>query len=277
MSEINTEEQKPSELEATYVLNGNDSAVHYLIYHQNNSVNGEFIVFVDHEGDLDWECDETFGSLIDAAPLKESVRKILNGVALLEPIAHNWPKDLKLSSKRLLGEAIVSVMLGDVNGAESVLANAQKFFRNKSKQVSRYWTLQSCLTVSGIAAMIAFFEIINRALIIDTVGRTPFLLSLCFCSGCIGAVLFVILRFGKQPNADSTAERHLHYLEGAARIVGGGIAGVLVGGMVKLGLILPVFAQTGSECLAMCAAAMIAGASERLAAGIITKSETNEN
>ena len=49
-----------------------------------------------------------------------------------------------------------------------------------------------------------------------------------------------------------------------------------MGGMVKLGLILPVFGQTGTETLAMCAAAMIAGASERLAAGIVTKVENNE-
>ena len=99
---------------------------------------------------------------------------------------------------------------------------------------------------------------------------------MCFLLGCIGAVLFVVLKFGKQPNADSTAERHLHYLEGVARIVGGGIAGILVGGMVKLGLILPIFSQPGTESMSMCMAAMVAGASERLAAGIITKVENQE-
>jgi hypothetical protein len=46
---------------------------------------------------------------------------------------------------------------------------------------------------------------------------------------------------------------------------------------VKLGLILPVFGQTGMESLAMCAAAMLAGASERFAAGIITSVENNNN
>lgn len=74
---------------------------------------------------------------------------------------------------------------------------------------------------------------------------------------------------------DSTAERHLHYIEGISRIVAGGISGVFVGAMIKLGLILPVFAQTGMETLAMCAGAMIAGASERFAAGIITSVENN--
>jgi hypothetical protein len=45
--------------------------------------------------------------------------------------------------------------------------------------------------------------------------------------------------------------------------------------MVKLVLVLPIFKEVGTETLAMCAAAMIAGASERLAAGIIIKVENN--
>ncbi len=59
MNESKTEEQKTSELGANYVLKGNDSVVKYLIYHQNDSPDGEFIVFVDHEYDLDWECDKS--------------------------------------------------------------------------------------------------------------------------------------------------------------------------------------------------------------------------
>jgi hypothetical protein len=277
MSESKPENQKPSSLKAKYVLNGNDAGVRHLIYHYDHTSNGEFVVFIDQELDLDWECDEKYDALIDAVPLKAALRKTLNSVALLEPTAQNWPDDLKLAAKRLLGEAIVSVLEGDTAGADCAVENAQKYLKSKSKQVSRYWTLQACLVTGGIAALIGTVEAIARPQIIGYIGRTPFLLSFCFCAGCVGAVLFVVLRLGKQPNADSTAERHLHYLEGVARIVGGGIAGVLIGGMVKLGIILPVFVQSGMESLAMCAAAMLAGASERLAAGIITKVENNEN
>jgi len=233
-------------------------------------------VFIDQELDLDWECDDKFDALIDAVPLKTALRQTLNSVALLEPIAQNWPDDLKLAAKRLLGEAIVSVLEGDTVGAEGAVANAHSYLKSKSKQVSRYWTLQACLVTGSFAALIGVVEALARSQFSGFIGRTPFLLSLCFCAGCIGAVLFVVLRLGKQPNVDSTAERHLHYLEGIARIVGGGIAGVLVGGMVKLGLILPVFSQSGMESMAMCAAAMLAGASERLAAGIITSVENNK-
>jgi hypothetical protein len=276
MSNEQNNAQKVGGLNTNYVLSGKAGEVKHLIYHHHSPKDGEVVVYVDYDLELDWECDDKAGELINAMPLKVAVRKILNGVAALEPLVHSWPKDLKLTSKRLMGEAIASVLRDDVEGAEVALENAKKFVREKSKQVSRYWTLQGCLVAGFLAAVAGGIEILNRIWIAGLVGRIPFLLSLCFWAGCLGALLFVVLRFGTQPKVDSTAEKHLHYLEAIARIVGGGIAGVLVGGMVKLGLILPVFEQAGMETLAMCAAAMIAGASERLAAGIVTKVENNE-
>ncbi|HZR19103.1 MAG TPA: hypothetical protein VFE51_17580 [Verrucomicrobiae bacterium] len=275
MSEPNNEKAKPGSLKAKYVINGHDGVKH-LIFHHESSSNGEFIVFVDKELDLDWECDDNFDAFIDTGPIKPALRKTLNAIAQLEPIAHNWPDDLKLSAKRLLGEAIVSELEGDAIGASAALANAQTFFKSKGRQVSRYWTLRASLVTGGIMAIIAILAVLSRNKLAEALGQVPFLLLLCFCAGCIGAVLFLVLRLGRQPHVDSTAERHLHYLEGAARIIGGGIAGMLVGCLVKLGLILPIFAKAGEETLAMCAAAMVAGASEHLAAGIITKVENNE-
>ena len=263
-------------MKEAYSIHNPNIAVKYLIYHRTDAVDGEIKVFVDTDIDLEWECDDKAGKLIDVMPLRTSVRKILNGVASFEPIAHNWPDDLKLTSKRLLGEAIASVLRGEIEGAETALENAKKFIKAKSRQVSRYWTLQSCLVAGGLAAVAGLVEAVARERIIAFIGRTPFLISLTFWAGCVGALLFVVMRLGSQPKVDSTAERRLHCLEAVARIVGGGIAGVLVGTMVKLGLILPVFGQAGMESLAMCAAAMIAGASERLAAGIVTKVENHE-
>ncbi len=276
MSEVLKLQNTVQRYNGKYVLDGNESEVKYLIYHNAHPKCGEVIVFVDNELDLDWECDDTASQLTDEMPLKASVRKILNQVAVLEPIVHNWPDDLKLMAKRLLGEAVASVLCDDVVGAEAAIENAKKFIIAKSRQVSRYWTLQSCLITGGVAALVGLLEVLARFTIIGLLGRTTFLMSLCFCAGCVGALLFVVMRLGSQPTADSTTERQLHYLEGVARIGGGGIAGVLIGGMVSLGLVLPVFSQAGMESLAMCSAAMIAGASERLVAGIITRTEGNE-
>jgi hypothetical protein len=267
---------KPSSLKNKYVLNGHDGMRH-LIFHHASPSNGEYIVYLDKELDIEWETDNAFDTYINSTgTMKGDLRKILHSIALLEPVAQNWPDDLKLAAKRLLGEAIVSVLEGDSAVAAKAITHADGFLKRKSKQVSRFWTLQSCLASGAVAAVIGVLDIYFRNRVVEFIGHVPFLLSLCFFAGCIGALLFVILKLSKQPNADSTAEQHLHYLEGTARIVGGGIAGVLVGGMVKLGLILPIFSQAGMETLAMCIAAMLAGASEKLAAGIITKVENHE-
>jgi len=271
-----TTENNASIRSKLYALTNPNVVIKYLIYHQEAGARGEFLVYLDEELDLEWECDDTASAFIDTAPLKEQVHKIVNEVGALEPIPHNWPSDLKLSSKRLLGEAVAIILRGDTPGAERALAHATKFIKTKSKQVSRFWTLQSCLFAGAVAALLAMLSVFFRTALIRWFGEMPFLLGLCFFVGCVGALLFVIMRLGKQPKVDSTAERHLHYIEGVARIAAGGIAGILVGGMVKLGLILPVFTQAGMQSLSMCIAAMIAGASERMAAGIITKVENNQ-
>lgn len=275
MSPLNNERPKSSSLKANYVINGHEG-VNYLIFHHENPTDGEFVVYVDNDLDLEWECDDKFESFINTGPIKTALGKTRNAIALLEPIVHNWPPDLKLSVKRLLGEAIVSELQGDTAGAQSALTSAQDLLKDKGQNVSRSWTIQAALATGGAMALLLVLAAVFREKVSQALGLTPFLLSLCFFSGGIGAVLFLVLRLGKQPHVDSTAERHLHYLEGAARIIGGGIAGSLVGILVKLGLILPIFAKTGEEALAMCGAAIVAGASEHLAAGIITKVENNQ-
>jgi len=259
-----------------YSIHNSDVKVRYLIYHHSDPINGEVKVFVDDELDLDWECDDVAGKLVDSPELKDSFRKIVNDVAALEPVSQNWPLALKLTSKRLLGEAIATILRGDTVGAKIALEHAKKFISAKSKQVSRFWTLQGCLFFGGFAVVASGLQLLTRTVFESYFGKTPTVLLFCFWAGCLGALLFVLLRIGRQPRVDSTAEKELHYLEAAGRIFGGGIAGVFLGGMVKLGLILPVFGQTGMETLAMCAVAMIGGASERLIAGVITKVENGE-
>jgi hypothetical protein len=275
MSDPNNDKAKPSPLEAKYVINGHDG-VKYLIFHHKHPSNGEFVVFVDKDLDLDWECDDKFDTSLDASPAKASLGKTRNTIARLEPIAHNWPDDLKLSAKRLLGEALVSELEGDRESANAALRDAEAFFKKKSPHVSRYWTLQASLVTGAVVALVGTVAALLRTCLTEALGQVPFLLSLCFSAGCVGAVLFLVLRLGRQPLVDSTAERHLHYLEGVARVMAGGIAGVLVGSLVKLGIILPIFGKAGQETLAMCAAATVAGASEHFAAGIITNIENSK-
>jgi hypothetical protein len=111
-----------------------------------------------------------------------------------------------------------------------------------------------------------------RASWVSVMGPTSFALIMSFCAGCVGALLFVVLQLGKQPLVKARAERRLHWIEAVARIVVGGVAGVMLAGLVNLGLFSP-FGAANNGIVGMCLVAMIAGASERLAAGIVTRVE----
>lgn len=260
------------------VCKGREDDVFYLIHHSepDDDEDSEWVVYIDQELDLGYEYAGAIEMELKTGRRKEMLGEIVSGIASIEPVAHNWPDDLKLQSKRSMGEAMVAVFRDDPKAARAALEQARRFIATKSQQVSRFWILRVSLLLAAIAALLGAFELAHRQAAVDEFGPMGYMLTLCFWSGCVGAVLFIVLRLGTQPVVDSTAERHLHYLEGIARVTGGGLAGVLVGAMIRLGLVLPLFSKVDQETLAMCTAAMIAGASERLAAGIVTKVENGE-
>ncbi len=249
------------------------SEILHEVYCRENSKSGDFIVFIDHELDIDWSCDDVLSDLITEKAFSSRFAIILAGVAELEARVDSWPRELKLRSKRLVAEAVSAGLRADEDQSENALEIAKQFIDAKSVQVSRFWTLQGCLVVGTIAIVMATFEIVIRKWLAELVGHLPLVLSICFWAGCVGALLFVLLRLGKQPHVDSSSEKTLHYLEAVARIFGGGIAGLLVGCLVKLGLFFHVFANSNLETLATCTAALFAGSSEKLVAGMITQVE----
>ncbi len=252
-----------------------DLPVKHLVYFRDHPDDGAYIVFVDYEGDLDWRRDDKAEAFTKNGQYDCHVSEVQNEVSALEPLVRNWPKDVKFSAKRILGEALARVFRCDRDNALQALAKAKKFITNKSREVSRYWTLQACTGAAALAAVFGVVAVWQSATLTAAFGQTPYLLFLAACAGAIGALLSVILRLGKL-SFDASAERRLHFAEGVTRILAGGISGILVGALVKLGVFLPVFSQSGLTITAVCAAALIAGASERLAPTIIAKAESTD-
>lgn len=252
-----------------------DLPVEQLVYFRDHPDDGAYIVFVDYEGDIDWRRDDKAEDFTKKADYDCHVSEVQNEVSVLEPLVRNWPRDVKCSAKRILGEALARVFRCDRDNALQALAKAKKFIADKSCEVSRYWTLQACTGAAAVAVVLGLIAIWQSDVLTAAFGHTPYLLFLAACSGGLGALLSVILRLGKL-SFDATAERRLHYAEGVTRVVAGGISGTLVGALVKLGVFLPVFSQAGLTTTAVCAAALIAGASERLAPTIIAKVESTD-
>jgi hypothetical protein len=246
-----------------------------LVYYNDDPDQGTVIVFIDWSGDLDWQRDDKAVHYASEKGHDCHVSEILNATSALEPYVRNWPKDLKLSAKRVLGEAIARVFRCDYANGQDAIKKAKRFIIDKSREVSRYWTLQACTASATVAGALGVAAIWQSALLAQVFGRTPYLLFLAACAGAIGALLSIILRLGKL-SFDASAERRLHYAEGVTRIVAGGISGILIGALVKLGVFLPVFSQAGLTTTAICAAALIAGASERLVPTIIAKVESTD-
>jgi hypothetical protein len=131
--------------------------IEYLVYYRNHRVGGEILVYIDKGLDLKWECDDTAEEYLGCSD--NGFGTIQIEVATLEHFPQNWPKDLKISTKRMLGEAIALALQKNINGAKDGIERARKFIEAKSQQVSRYWTLQACITSAFLAIVLGIVEI----------------------------------------------------------------------------------------------------------------------
>ena len=86
----------------------------------------------------------------------------------------------------------------------------------------------------------------------------------------VARILSAIFRMGKA-KVTSEAIKKLHILESLSRILGGVISGIAMSFFVKLGIVVPIFGSVGNTHLAMIAAGLIAGGSERWVPSLIAK------
>jgi hypothetical protein len=88
-------------------------------------------------------------------------------------------------------------------------------------------------------------------------------------AGATGALLSILLRVGRAP-LDPAAGSAVHHLEGAARVIVGVIGALIVLCAIRAEVVLPQLRNPYGIALAC----LVAGASERLASGIIERVET---
>lgn len=249
--------------------------IQHLVYYRDSPDCGAVIVFVDWSGDLDWLRDDKAEEAARKNP-DPQLPEVNSEVAILESRVVHWPSDLKISVKRLLGEALALALCGNSDAGLNSLTKTRNFIRDKGKEVSRYWTLQACAAAASVAVISGLVAIACDDQLIRVIGHTPYVMLLAAACGGIGSFLSVFLRLGNL-NADARAEQLLHYTEAVARVFAGSIFGILAGALVRLGVLFPVFGQAGFEVTAICAAAIIAGASERLVPSIIARAEVENS
>jgi hypothetical protein len=232
----------------------------------------EFIVFVDHEDDLDWSTSNKFDRDRRGDDVARNV--IINEAALLEATPCDGISPArKLQFKRLIGEALARSFDHDYAGAHKMLAAASRYILACNYEISRRWLLSASIVIAGTAAAFGAMAWIARASMIDALGPAAFWVVMTASAGAVGALLSVLERSDRM-NLDCSSGRALHNLEAAARIITGAISGVVVGLAIRSELVLSVLARGDHLPIVMLIAAIAAGSGERLVSTVFAQVTT---
>lgn len=234
--------------------------IRYLVLEEST-----FIVCIDSELDVDWSTNEGFQGLSDETKHHE----ILNRTALLESLPiYSLPDQIRLSYKRMLGEAIARSLSNDYPNAIKALESAEGFISARNGELARSWYLSAGGGYTILVTIAGLMFWFNRYAVKEFVGNTLFWLVIATIAGAVGALLSIIMRMGKS-NLDCSAGKSLHQLESISRITAGMISAMLIALAIYADFIFTAFAKSSNKQVVIILAALIAGASERWAPSLI--------
>jgi hypothetical protein len=249
---------------------GSEKDIRYLVYEDTR-----FIVFIDHDMDIQWETDDEFDKVLGQRDEKSKGQyyNVMTRAALAETLpADGLTAKQQQRFKRLIGEATVCCFEAQYDNALSALGYAREYLGDRAQEVSRYWYLSSSILFALPFALVAVALWHWRLPVTSAFGVEPFWLAIAICSGALGALLSVMSRTGNLAFSSSSGLR-LHRLEALSRIA----VGAMSGGVLDLAFLSKLFLSPisagGRVHVVMMLAAFAAGASERLAPSIIAQFE----
>lgn len=237
-----------------------------------------FVVFIDEDGDLDWETTPAYDAAQDSDPSYDAKARnsILNDAALLEATpCSGISAEARGHFKRLIGTAISCSLGCDYDGAAKMIGAASQYVDARSRETSRFWYLSASFAMAfgfSVVGMVLWWA---RDFFAEHITVTGLWLALAGVSGAIGALLSVIWRSGDL-QVDCSAGKDLHYLEATSRIIAGVVSGLLAGLAVKSGMILAPLLEASQPHYVVLLASIAAGTGERLAGSIIETLKPSE-
>ena len=183
-----------------------------------------FIVCIDSELDVDWNTNIGFQGLDDETRHHE----ILNRTALLESLPiYSLPEQIRLSYKRMLGEAIARSLSDDYQNASKALDSAEEFINARNGELARSWYLFAGGEYAFLIVIAGLLLWFGRNEAMGLMGDTLFWLAIAAVAGAVGALFSIIMRMGKS-NLDCSAGKRLHQLESVSRITAGMISAIII-------------------------------------------------
>jgi hypothetical protein len=177
----------------------------------------EYVVFIDSELDVDWIYDGSIpGKAGDCISMAESI-----GAKRCKHL----PKEQILEFRRLIGQAIVNGIRGNVEQACKLAIDAGQFLRDRTIERSRSWTLLSAHVLFVILAFsVATLEI--RLTSIPNFSATPSFIWFATIGGLLGAYLSLIQKAGVG-HWDAASGLWMHALEAFTKLIAGCFLGVI--------------------------------------------------
>ncbi len=228
-----------------------------------NKETEHFIVFLDHELEIDWSTDDDYAPASDP-----TVGAVSNRVTLLQtlPCEHLSPKDLR-SARIRLGEGMARALEGDIRAANDVLDEAQEFILARRKDAAKLWYVVAATATAAIA-WAATPLLLAGARRLDLIPDTAFPELAYACSGgMFGAILSILTRGEERLTVSASAPMAINMADGVLRVVTGALAGIAMWLLVRAQLVAP--SLHGSPALVLLTA--VAGFSERLVPGLMSK------
>jgi hypothetical protein len=233
----------------------------------------QYAVFLDAEGDLDWQTTEAFDNELTLRVAPKQLNSVLNQVAILRsyPVEH-LTRIQRNNFRMMVGEGLARGFEFDPMSAMEMFQKAGEYATARNQEVARSWYLCATGLTTGLFAVILSFSWNYRVAAIEEYGRPAFCIGFAGCVGALGAFFSTLSRVGRTP-LDPSAGWKLHWLEGFGRILIGVLGAAVSLLAVQAGFALTVLSDKGLAGLIVIG--FVAGFSERLIHTIIKRVELN--
>lgn len=146
---------------------------------------GEYIVYIDGAGDLDWETTDAFENMTD--DIRSKWNKAVASTCRIQniPSVRAMPYKFRKPLFIMLGTAIANSEEESVS--EQLLYEAEIYIEEREKELVRRWVCETALLMLGCVVVVVCLQFLFHLLIIDTVHDVFFgilggCLSLLFMS-----------------------------------------------------------------------------------------------
>jgi len=222
------------------------------------------IVYLDDDLYVEWAFTREQGKSPDGFD------NVANRIGHLETISITQLSQLQREPfARLLAEAMART-LGDRNEdeAEAVLEKAEAYLNARGTENARRWYLHGVFGTTSVFFALAGILLCIRHSTSDPEWQGALDIAVAAASGSLGALLFIASRT-ETIHLEPVAGPGIHRFEGATRVTVGVIGALFVAIAIKADLLLGVTHSSSHPFLALIAACVVAGASERLVPGLI--------